>query len=74
MAYADMYIQLMACARASVSGVYAHILREASALSVLLQWALPEPLQAERATVWLSRFFVYITNSLHREQGGFTIT
>lgn len=49
----------MACARASVSGVYAHILREASALSVLLQWALPEPLQAEQATVWLSRFFVY---------------
>lgn len=31
-------------------GVSTHILREASALSVLLQWALPEPLTVGRAT------------------------
>ena len=37
---------------------YTHILREASALSVRLQWAIPEPLIVERATdTDSSRFF-----------------
>ncbi len=35
-------------------------LREASALSVLLRWALPEPLCMERTTGnRLSRFFIF---------------
>lgn len=40
-------------------GVSLHILREASALSVLLQWALPEPLQAGRATGMALTLFLY---------------
>lgn len=46
-------------------GVYSHILREASAsLLVQLQWAIPEPLIAGRATSTALTLFLYpITNA-----------
>ncbi len=56
----DMYIPPTASTRVWAIGVFTHILREASAcLLVLRRWAMREPLIAERATVRLSRFFLY---------------
>lgn len=58
-ALVDMYISSKSGARVPGVGI-SHILREASAcLLVLRRWAMREPLIAERATVRLSRFFLY---------------
>ena len=56
-----MFIPLMKSARALVTDVVIHILREASArLLVLLRWAMRRPLQAERATgTAFTHFFFY---------------
>ena len=46
----DMFISLKSSTGVFAFSISIHILREASALYVLLQWALPEPLTVERAT------------------------
>lgn len=56
-----MFISLMSSTRVSDFGVSIHILREASALSVLLQWALPEPLTVGRATSTALTLFLFLT-------------
>ncbi len=50
-------------ARVQAVGVVTHILREASALSVLLYQAMRRPQQAERATSTALTLFCFINQS-----------
>ena len=55
-----MYIPLVASTRVHATGVFSHILREASAsLLVLQRWAIPGPQQAERATRKALTLFIF---------------
>ncbi|MBD5329010.1 MAG: hypothetical protein HDS03_03860 [Bacteroides sp.] len=56
-----MFIPPMASARALAIGVVIHILREASACLLVLPYrAMRRPQNVERATVWLSRIFIFM--------------
>ena len=58
-AYVDYDYLVMPNVRMFGHGLLGHILREASALLVQLQWAIPEPPFVERATdTALTLFFV----------------
>ncbi len=66
MTYVDMYIWHWL--HESVTVPYSHILREASALSVLLHRAIPGPQQAERATGTALTLFLFENQSEVKEE------